>query len=120
MQNLTAEQIRFKIVELNQRDTAYAQKYGMSYESFMQNLSAIDFVEKVEAEITKIWEIDLINWEFCHEGVQDWVRALAAMPDNVQSDDTWQALITEMAGSLAHDPIVREVQGEYEEREELL
>ncbi len=40
--------------------------------------------------------------------------------NSVQSEDEWQAFITRMAGSLAHDPIIREEQGEYEVREELL
>lgn len=119
MQTLTADQIRSKITELKQRDTAYAQKYGMSYETFMQNLETIEFVKKVEAEITKTWELDLIEWEFCHEGAKDWARALAAKSYSVQSDDEWQASIARMAGSLAHDPIEREAQGDYEEREEL-
>ena len=122
MQNLTADQIQSKIAELKLRDNEYAQKYGMSYESFMQNLNDIDFVLQVEAGITKTWEIDLIDWEFCHEGAQDWGRALAAMPDGVQvqSDAVWQEFIGRTAGSLAHDPIVREAQGEYEECERLL
>lgn len=120
MQNLTADQIRSKIVELNQQDEVYAQKYGMSYESFVQNLETIEFVRRVEAEITRIWELDQIDWEFCHEGAKDWARALAAMPDSAHDDDSWQALIARTAGSLADDPIVREMQDEYEVREELL
>jgi len=120
MQDFTADQIRSKITELNQRDIAYAQKYGMRYESFIQNLEDIEFVEKIEAEISKIWEIDLIEWEFCHERAQDWIKVLSAKSESVRSDDAWQASITRTAGSLAHDPIVREAQGEYEVREELL
>jgi len=79
MQRFVVEQITSKIAELKRRDGAYAKKYGMSYASFVQNLDDIGFVEKVEAEITKIWEVDLIDWEFCHKGVRDWTQKLQSV-----------------------------------------
>ena len=79
MQRYVVEQITTKISELKGRDATYAQKYGMSYTQFLNNLETVEFVEKVEAEISNIWEIDLADWEFCHEGVKDWTRKLQSV-----------------------------------------
>jgi hypothetical protein len=33
----------------------------------------------VEAKISKTWELDLADWEFCHKGIEDWTKKLQAI-----------------------------------------
>jgi hypothetical protein len=37
------------------------------------------FVRHVEAQVNKLWEVDLADWEFCYKGVQDWMKKLEAI-----------------------------------------
>jgi hypothetical protein len=32
----------------------------------------INYVIYVENNITKLWERDLNDWEFCHKGLEEW------------------------------------------------
>ena len=71
------EQITTKITELRQREQCYQAKYGLDYPTFAQRTAADDdFVKQIEATITKLWENDLVDWEFCYKGVQDWTHTL--------------------------------------------
>lgn len=68
----TIEQIVNKITEYKQKDLAYRAKYGLDYTSFAQRTAEDEpFVQHVETDITKLWEMDLAEWEFCHEGIED-------------------------------------------------
>ena len=35
-----------------------------------------EFIKSVEVKISKTWEVDLADWEFCHKGIEDWTRKL--------------------------------------------
>ena len=35
-----------------------------------------EFVDKIESTISKTWEIDLAEWEFCYKGIEDWTGKL--------------------------------------------
>lgn len=73
----TLERITTKITELRQREQAYQAKYGMDYPAFAQRTAEDEaFVTQIETTITKLWEHDLADWEFCYKGVQDWTRTL--------------------------------------------
>ncbi len=73
----TIEQIVNKITEYKQKDLAYQAKYGPDYDSFAQRTAEDEpFVQHVETDITKLWEMDLAEWEFCHEGIEDWKQKL--------------------------------------------
>lgn len=73
----TLERITTKITELRQRENAYQAKYGLDYPAFAQRTAADEeFVAQIEATITKLWENDLADWEFCYKGAQDWTRTL--------------------------------------------
>jgi len=71
------EQITAKIAELRARDGKYQVKYGMNYSSFVKCISEDEkFISQLEEKIEKTWEIDLADWEFCHQGIKDWKEQL--------------------------------------------
>ena len=77
LQRYTIEQITTKISTLRHREKEYQRKYEMDYVEFAER-TAIDeqFVAHVEREINKTWEIDLADWEFCHQGIEEWTQTL--------------------------------------------
>jgi hypothetical protein len=80
LQRYAIEQITAKIAELRQRDQAWQAKYGCDYDTFVQRSASDEgFVAHVEETISKTWELDLAEWEFCHKGVKDWTRHLQAI-----------------------------------------
>jgi len=80
LQRYAIEQITAKIAELRQRDQAWQAKYGCDYDTFVQRIASDEgFVAHVEETISKTWELDLAEWEFCHKGVKDWTRHLQAI-----------------------------------------
>jgi hypothetical protein len=77
VQRYTIEQITTKINELHRKDDEYQQKYGMEFSIFAKRTAKDEeFVKNVEANISKTWETDLADWEFCHKGVEDWTKKL--------------------------------------------
>ena len=77
VQRYTIEQITTKITELRHKDEEYKTLYGLDYSAFAKRTSEdVDFVQQVEANISKTWEVDLADWEFCHKGIEDWTRKL--------------------------------------------
>lgn len=71
------EQMTAKITALRDKDKAYQARYGMTYPAFAQQTAEDEaFVRRVETTITKLWEHDLADWEFCYKGVQDWTQTL--------------------------------------------
>lgn len=73
----TLDRIAAKVAELRQRDATYQAKYGMDYPTFAQRCAEdVSFIEGVEANVEKMWEIDLADWEFCDKGVEDWTQKL--------------------------------------------
>lgn len=77
MQRYTVDQITTKINELRHRDDEYQKKYGMDFPVFAKRSGEDEgFVKDVETMVTKTWEADLADWEFCHEGIEDWTKKL--------------------------------------------
>lgn len=77
VQRYAIEQITNKITELRRKDEEYQKKYGLEYSTFVKRTGEDEeFVKSVEANITKTWEMDLADWEFCHKGVEDWTKKL--------------------------------------------
>ena len=77
IQRYAVEQITEKIAELQQRAKTYRTKYDMEYALFEQRIAEdTAFVERIENQITPMWELDLADWEFCEKGIDDWTRKL--------------------------------------------
>jgi hypothetical protein len=77
VQRYTIEQITNKITELRRKDDEFQKKYGLEYSAFAKRTGEDEeFVKTVEANISKTWEADLLDWEFCHKGVEDWTKKL--------------------------------------------
>ena len=80
LQRYAIEHVTAKMADLRRRDAVYQAKYGMSYPVFAKRAGVDEaFVSMVEDTISKTWEIDLADWEFCYQGVQDWMRKLQAI-----------------------------------------
>ena len=77
LQRYTIDQIITKISTLRRKENGYQHKYGMAYVEFVEQ-TAVDeqFIAQVERGISKTWEIDLADWEFCHRGIEDWTQKL--------------------------------------------
>jgi hypothetical protein len=77
VQRYTIEQITNKVTELRRKDEEYQKKYGLEYFAFAKRTGEDEeFVKAVEANVSKTWESDLLDWEFCHKGVEDWTKKL--------------------------------------------
>ena len=77
LQHYAIDQITTKINELRRKDEEYAKKYGLEYSIFAKRTAEDkDFIQHVEANISKTWEGDLADWEFCHKGMEDWTQKL--------------------------------------------
>ena len=77
VQRYTIEQITTKINELKNKDNEFQKIYGMDYSAFVQRTGEDEnFVNYIESNISKTWEADLAEWEFCHRGVEDWTKKL--------------------------------------------
>jgi hypothetical protein len=78
LQRYTIEQVISKLAELRQKNARYQIKYGVDYPTTFTQRVAEDekFVHEIEANISKTWEIDLADWEFCYKGIEDWTRTL--------------------------------------------
>jgi hypothetical protein len=80
LQRFAIEQITGKLSELKQREATYRTRYGLDYPTFAQRAATDeDFVRQVEARLSKTWEIDLADWEFCYKGIQDWTQRLQTL-----------------------------------------
>lgn len=76
VQRYTIEQITTKINLLRQKVDQYQVRYGMDYPAFQKQLMDEAFVSQLETKGFITWEIDQAEWEFCHEGIQDWTTTL--------------------------------------------
>ncbi|MBE0683002.1 MAG: hypothetical protein IH589_13910 [Anaerolineales bacterium] len=77
LQRYTIDQLTTKINELRRKDEDFQKKYGLEYSAFSKRTSNDeDFVKNVESNISKTWEADLADWEFCHKGIEDWTKKL--------------------------------------------
>jgi len=74
------ERIVEKIAELRRRERKWQAKYGCDYDTFVRRTASDEeFVCHIEQTISKTWELDLAEWEFCHQGVRDWSQHLQAL-----------------------------------------
>ncbi len=77
LERYTIEQIASKLHSLRARQAEYQAKYEMEYERFAMRVSQDEaFVQRIEAEGKRMWEADLLDWEFCVKGIQDWKQRL--------------------------------------------
>jgi len=77
LQRYTIEQIISKVNELRQRNSKYLNRYGIEYPAFSVRIAEDEeYIEHIESNINKTWEIDLADWEFCYKGIDDWTRKL--------------------------------------------
>ncbi len=77
VQRYTIEQITTKVNVLKSKDAEYQKKYGVDYLTFTRRTSEDEkFVIDIESNISKTWEADLAEWEFCHRGIEDWTKKL--------------------------------------------
>ena len=77
VQRYTIDQVTTKITELRRKDEEFQKKYGLDFSAFTKRTSEDEeYVKTVEANINKSWEADLVEWEFCHKGVEDWTKKL--------------------------------------------
>ena len=77
VQRYTIEQITNKITEFRRKDEEFQKKYKLDYSAFAKHTSEDEeFVKTVETNISKTWEMDLADWEFCQKGVEDWTKKL--------------------------------------------
>jgi hypothetical protein len=67
-----------KMSELNHRNKYYTKKYHMNYNMFNDLINKDEeFIKQTESEADKKnWENDLIEWEFCIKGMEDWNQKL--------------------------------------------
>jgi len=77
VQRYTIEQITNRITELHRKDEEFQKKNGMEYSAFVKRTSEDEkFIKSLEARVSKTWEADLADWEFCHRGIEDWTKKL--------------------------------------------
>lgn len=77
VQRYTIEQITTKINELKNKSNEFEKKYKLDYSTFAQRTSEDEkFINTIESTISKTWEADLAEWEFCQTGIEDWTKKL--------------------------------------------
>ena len=77
LQRYTIDQLMTKINGLHQKDEEYQKKYRLDFSTFAKRTSEDEeFVKNVEANLSKTWEADLADWDFCYKGVEDWMKKL--------------------------------------------
>jgi Ser/Thr protein kinase RdoA (MazF antagonist) len=80
LQRYAIEQITGKLAELRQREAGYVAKYGLDYPIFAQRAASDEnLVHQIETQVSKVWEVDLADWEFCYKGIQDWTQRLQTL-----------------------------------------
>lgn len=77
LQRYTIDQLTTKINELRHKDDEYEKKYGLEYSVFSRRMADDEeLVKNIESKVSKTWEVDLADWEFCHKGIEDWTKKL--------------------------------------------
>jgi len=80
IQRYTIEQITAKIATLRQQAEMYAAKYQCDYTTFVKRMATDEtFAKKIESDVEATWELDLIEWEFSHKGIEDWTQKLQSI-----------------------------------------
>lgn len=77
LQRYSIDLITSKLTELQEKDVVFQDKYGCDYPTFIRRIAEDEeFVISIEGNVSKLWEIDLADWEFCHKGIEDWTIKL--------------------------------------------
>jgi len=77
LQRYLIELITDKISEFRKKETDFQTRYGCDYPTFINRISENEeFVLQIEKNISKLWEIDQAEWEFCYKGIDDWTKKL--------------------------------------------
>ena len=77
LQKYLIDLITSEIAKLRKKELMFESKYQCDYKSFSQHISEDEeFVANIEADVNKMWEIDIAEWEFCHKGLNDWTKKL--------------------------------------------
>lgn len=77
LQRYTIEQITSKVNELRKQNAKYQDRYGLDYIAFSQRIADDEeYIEHIEANVSKTWEVDLADWEFSYKGINDWAKKL--------------------------------------------
>jgi hypothetical protein len=80
VQRYTIEKITTKIAELKQKNFNYELKYQADYPTFFGKIQEDEkFINYLEDKVEKLWEIDLVDWEFSYRGITDWTEKLQAI-----------------------------------------
>jgi len=69
LQRYSIDLITSKLTELQEKDVVFQDKYGCDYPTFIRRIAEYEeFVISIEGNVSKLWEIDLADWEFCSIG----------------------------------------------------
>lgn len=80
LQRYLIEVITGKIAELREKEAGFQTKYGCDYPTFSRCAAEDeDFVAETEKNVSKLWEIDQAEWEFCNKGIDDWIKKLQSI-----------------------------------------
>ena len=77
LQRYLIDEIAGKITELKKKERGFQKKYGCDYKTFaLRTAEDEKYIDHIETTITKLWEIDLADWEFYTKGIDDWTGKL--------------------------------------------
>jgi len=70
---------------LRSQSERYAAKNACDYDTFVKQRATDEtFVKRIESEVDITWELDLIEWEFSHKGIDDWTRKLRQFDSSLE------------------------------------
>jgi len=80
LQRYLIDEIAAKIASLKKKEKLFQLKYGCDYKTFSQRTAEDEeYINQIESSISKLWESDLSDWEFCEKGINDWTRKLQSI-----------------------------------------
>ena len=80
LQRYLIDEIAAKIAGLKKKEKLFQLKYGCDYKTFSQRIAEDEeYINQIESSISKLWESDLADWEFCEKGINDWTRKLQSI-----------------------------------------
>jgi hypothetical protein len=80
LQRYLIDEIAAKITGLKKKEKLFRLKYGCDYKTFSQRIAEDEeYINQIESSISKLWESDLADWEFCEKGINDWTKKLQSI-----------------------------------------
>ncbi|CAK8723768.1 hypothetical protein GCAAIG_13655 [Candidatus Electronema halotolerans] len=77
LQRYLIDEIAAKIAGLKKKEKLFRLKYSCDYKTFSQRIAEDEeYINQIESSISKLWESDLADWEFCEKGINDWTKKL--------------------------------------------